>query len=598
MRKRLPFLLAFGLLFFAATKMFAQYNLPENKIWAFGNKTGMDFSSGNPLPITTNAYNGEGCTAIAAPEGGLMFYTNGNKVWDSAGNVFPHGQNLDISENEALTTTQPAVIIPVPGQLNKFYLFAHSTRLYVYLVDMSLNNGMGDIDITFPLTHVKLLDSLTEKLIAAPGCNNNVWLLTRGNFSDKYYAFNITTTGINTTPVISAAGVSTHDFYFATTMTVSPDGNKIAVNSLSRMEILNFDKTNGKVSMDKILDESNVYGSCFSPNGKLLYGNKGTIIQYNLLDCDPVATKVMLGGSFPGDIRLAVNGKIYFRAGFISIAGPNYLGSVEQPDITGTGCHFRDSITETLMPVVQPGLAMNNSLGLHNTVVKATNVVKSLNRSYFDTCICQFPFSTGLNLIATPGFQGYVWSDGSTATFTNVHQPGKYWVSYNTTCGQRFDTFTVRGSVEPVHLTFNDPVINTSGTYTSYKWYKDGIEISGANAANYQPTLSGIYSVVVANSEGCTDSAFITINKGATGIVNPALQEFSVYPNPVTDILYIESSNPFQGTVTDLSGRAIIYFGNEQKVNVSRLNSGVYFVKLMDKNGHLIMVKKLIKKAK
>ncbi len=597
MKKLLLFITVFSLMLCWSAKTMAQYNLPENNIWAFGNQMGMNFSGPNPFTVTSSMVNGEGCASVCSPNGQLLFYSNGNKVWAANGSLFPNGQNLDVPANIALTTTQAALIVPVPNQANKYYLFTLGNKLFCYRIDMTLNNGLGDVDVTFPLTHVALKDSLTEKMIAIRGCDNNVWVVVKPLYHSQFYSFNVTAQGIDTTAVVSSAGFSQLAYYFQGTMAASPDGTKIVASTFPAIELFNFDKTNGKVSNNKIIDNRFSYGCSFSPDGKLLYANGQGIYQYDLENCNPAATKIRLGDAYLGDIRLAPNGKMYFRSG-VSMFNQNYLASIEKPNIYGPGCQLRDSVTGTAMPILDPSSATTFSLGLSNTVVKASPDLEAvqLNRQYFDTCVCLFPHSTGINLTAEAGFQNYQWSNGGTTATINIQHPGIYWVSYNTSCGRRTDTFKVRSTIDLVTLTYSNPLITTSGSYQSYKWYKDGSLLAGASGPTYTPLVSGVYSVVVANAQGCTDSAYININMGPTGIEEMyAGTKVSVYPNPASAWVHIESDKPLQALVTDLSGRVLLTAKRAGKVDISTLKSGIYFLKLLRENGDVVVVKKITK---
>ena len=74
---------------------------------------------------------------------------------------------------------------------------------------------------------------------------------------------------------------------------------------------------------------------------------------------------------------------------------------------------------------------------------------------------------------------------------------------------------------------------------------------------------------------------------------------FNVYPNPVNDILYIEAETEIEEVVVyDMFGRHQVtetpsHQGNVA-VDVSSLNSGVYFVKIVTENGET--VQRFIKK--
>lgn len=433
-------------------------------------------------------------------------------------------------------------------------------------------------------------------MTAVRGCGNNVWVVVRSNYKNQFYTYNITAQGIDTAAVVSEAGFSPPQRYFQQTMTASPDGSKIVANTTNRIELFNFDKTNGTISGYKVVDNQFCYGSCFSPDGKLLYANAANIYQYDLTACDPATTKRTAGTGFLGDIKLAPNGKIYFRSE-VNAGTHNYLGSIEQPDVYGPGCQFRDSVSGTAMPILNPTAAGTFSLGLTNTVVKASPEEAQLNRLYFDTCICRFPYSSGLTLQAAAGFQSYQWSDGSDGDTFTASGPGTYWVGYITGCGRRFDTFRVSSYADPVTLTYSPPLIQTSGSYQSYTWYKDGNLLTGANGADLEPQSSGVYSVVVANVEGCTDSAFLNINmtdiNGGKSI--PAFS-VSIFPNPATTTVRIESPVPVNAVLTDISGSLLLRTKAKPAMDLRKLPAGIYLIRITDAGGRLITVKKLVRK--
>jgi hypothetical protein len=77
---------------------------------------------------------------------------------------------------------------------------------------------------------------------------------------------------------------------------------------------------------------------------------------------------------------------------------------------------------------------------------------------------------------------------------------------------------------------------------------------------------------------------------------------FNIYPNPVNDKIYIETLTQTQtltveiydiyGRIQNLSNLATQQLSNS--IDVSNLNSGVYFVKVVTENGE--SVKRFIKK--
>jgi hypothetical protein len=86
----------------------------------------------------------------------------------------------------------------------------------------------------------------------------------------------------------------------------------------------------------------------------------------------------------------------------------------------------------------------------------------------------------------------------------------------------------------------------------------------------------------------------ITIVEEATsvGVFKPTAVSLLVYPNPATDVLYLSSSqfiNRQNATVFDLSGKVVLESAliNDQ-INISNLNSGVYFLRLVLESGEIL----------
>src|SRR5690606_9282977 len=117
---------------------FAQYNLAKNKMWAFGYRYGLDFNGINaPSPLITNinvqsdtsTIYGEGNASVCDDDGQLLFYSNGSRVWDRTNALMPgnlnclHGQG-DTADKLTTSTSNGAVIVPIPGRKDQYYLFS------------------------------------------------------------------------------------------------------------------------------------------------------------------------------------------------------------------------------------------------------------------------------------------------------------------------------------------------------------------------------------------------------------------------------------------------------------------------------------------
>ena len=142
------FLIFFLLVFsFSPNKLFAQ---GEANIWYFGEGAGLDFNSGTPIAITDGALHTlEGCAAISNSSGSLLFYTDGDTVWNKQHHPMPNGTCLKGDQS----STQAAIIVPKPGSSSIYYVFTTSSHdgsggiqeCRYSEIDMSLSSGLGDV---------------------------------------------------------------------------------------------------------------------------------------------------------------------------------------------------------------------------------------------------------------------------------------------------------------------------------------------------------------------------------------------------------------------------------------------------------------------
>lgn len=83
-----------------------------------------------------------------------------------------------------------------------------------------------------------------------------------------------------------------------------------------------------------------------------------------------------------------------------------------------------------------------------------------------------------------------------------------------------------------------------------------------------------------------------------TGLASVSNAEFiSLYPNPTNSFLNLnsEAETIFAVIIRDVTGKEILSGKIDQKVNVSSLEAGVYFISLYNENEQLIGVKKFVK---
>lgn len=568
---------------------------------------GLNFNGAQPVPTSSGISSTECSAAVSDTLGNLLFYTDGSNIWNRQGNIMPNGTNINNIGINNYTTTQGALIVPDPGNPNRYYVFTLAMYLYVNVVDMSLNSGMGDLVTNYPLKGIICHDTLGEKMIGIRGCSNNVWVVIRNATVSGFSSFQVKTNGIDTIPVLSIVGSLPAGDYYQGQMAASADGTKIATcstNDPSALELFQFDHASGMVYHPEVLDSNaRSYGLAFSPNGTKIYyadmADSGKFVQYDLID----RYRTVLGKAQPiTQVKLAVNGKVYFiseRGSFLvnGTADTGYLGCINQPDQYGLACDFQSFV---------PSLYFLNSgttgleLNLPNEIVLAKPVLPGFslqNRVIFDTSFCASEPFTAFDLHAYTVFSNYVWDNGSTGMFRSVTQSGSYWVRYNTLCGPRTDTFKVRvNNIPTLQLQYNSPVLSTSPLYNSYQWYKAGQAISGATNASLIVSDIGWYSLKVSNGNGCNDSAAYYVSS-VTAIDDVDNKSgISIYPNPVKDQVQVKADRPLILRLINADGRTVA----EQKGNTMSIGTyanGIYFIQVVDaQNGTVLKVQQLTKR--
>ncbi len=132
-----------------------------------------------------------------------------------------------------------------------------------------------------------------------------------------------------------------------------------------------------------------------------------------------------------------------------------------------------------------------------------------------------------------------------------------------------------------------------SSAISGNQWYNNDGLISGAVARTYYPETSGVYYSIAGNANGCRSDASNEVSFVFTGIKTSPENEFSVYPNPFTDKLYVEYNVKAAGQVKIVFYNAM---GNEvgsidegiktvgcykTEFDGSYLPSGIYIIKII-----------------
>ena len=327
----------------------------ETVNWYFGDHAGIRFSI--PGYVPTAATDGqlstlEGCAAISDQEGNLLFYTDGVTVWNKEHEVMPNGTGLTGHES----TTQSALIVPAPLDLENFYIFtldyqAQDNGLRYSMVDMALDGGNGDVYEK----NIEMLFPCSEKMTAVRHSNGiDYWLIVHGWENNTFSAYRITPGGFGEQVTTNIGSVyEGNSWASAGYLKASPDGGTIASvrRQDQKIEIFSFDRTSGEFSNFRTLNTEApgiLYGTEFSPDGNKLYsssifGNGCKVYQFDMNAGDPDASRreVFNDDGSTGRINLYAmqagpDGKIY-----AAVFQKTYLAVINQPNQAGAACDFR-----------------------------------------------------------------------------------------------------------------------------------------------------------------------------------------------------------------------------------------------------------------
>lgn len=325
----------------------------EANNWYFGYGAGLNFNEGTPVFQKGSINQWEGCASISDKKGRLLFYTNGQVVWNRDHTVMPNGKGLRGHNS----STQSSVIVPQPGNRNLYYVFTvaqegGSAGLQYSMLDMQADGGLGDI----VKKNIPLLTPVCEKVTAVRHADGKrIWVITRKYEGDEYYAYLVSDKGVQEQAVVSATGnIISGGLNAIGYLKVAPNGTKLAAAHMTSFtEVGDFNPATGQVSnFIKLQPETRgyPYGVEFSRNAELLYTTEmahtnGTgayaIFQYEVsASADSMmASKQLVGsgdvGGAAGALQLGPDNKLY-----IAFNRKSFLGCIQYPERRGEACAF------------------------------------------------------------------------------------------------------------------------------------------------------------------------------------------------------------------------------------------------------------------
>ena len=428
----------------------------QANIWHFGLGQCVDFSSGNAVQVSGSAIQSfEGSASYCDPAGNLLFYTNGGgrepdisgqdggHIWNRNNAVMYDMQGI---EGGGFSSAQSSVVVEAPGQQNVYYVFTMDEIEYnigassstntsqpfgrgfsYFTVDMTLNGGLGGV----VLANQNVFTPSAEGLCAIRHANNHdYWLL-----------INQDTLGIGVY-LLNSSGISLANVYSGVQsnfqIKASPNGRKVNV----RNALLDFDPASGQLSNPITLNLTADYFE-FSPNSQFLYaavvlgiGDEIQLIQFDLDAANIPSTQTVIGTlnggfSFPGQMQLAPDGKIYLLEHDLTV-GIIVLNRIACPNLPSASLE-QDILT----------LGNEQFIGLPNFPAW---IFENYDATYValgqDTLTLCTPGQTYTLDAQNPGAT-YQWSTGETTQIISVNSPGTYSVMVNGPCGSGSDQVVV-----------------------------------------------------------------------------------------------------------------------------------------------------------
>lgn len=401
-----------------------EYGLEEQRanIWYFGNRAGIDFNPlPNPaIPLDDSAMDApEGTSTISDRNGKVIFYTDGDKVYDRTHTEIATGIGGDP------LSAQAALIVPVPDDETLYYIFTtqaidgtSANELRYSLFDIKPNGGLGAVT----QQNILLFAKSTERITA-----NGNWLITHEYGNNTFRSYPITAAGIGD-PVYSSIG-SDHSFK-------SPQAgegyiklgarNNVAValsnpGTSNLIELFTLVDSTGQITNFRQIDleepNGQVYGVEFSPAGNKVFATlKGSpapsaVYEYFLdsLDMPYFRNVTPEPAQELGALQIGPDGQIY-----MAINGSNVLGTIQAVEDT-----------TLVSPVNFSGFALaagtNSRLGLPNFTQIITSATGGPALDFTGVCLGQPTAFVATPTDAIDEFQWFFGDGGSDTTPNPMH---------------------------------------------------------------------------------------------------------------------------------------------------------------------------------
>ncbi|CAH0213978.1 T9SS type A sorting domain-containing protein [Chryseobacterium sp. Bi04] len=550
------FLLFF--LSFGVNMIFAQ---GENDNWYFGTKAAVNFSNASPLSLTNSQMTAiEACGTVSDAGGNLLFYTNGQTIWNKDHQVMQNGSGLD-----GHSSSEQLAIVKHPTNPNQYFVITTtengvstgSNAIKYSIVDMS----QGALGAVLPqFKNITIVDSSgnsfqSEAVTVVPNASNgSLWVLIPNG--TRMYSYRVDGSGFNNgNPVVSNLNLSTplgNTSFFG--VKASPRVNR-SVNythfvcislwkpvSDLKNQVYSFNSVTGQLTNDFLLQVNGLGGylSEFNKDGSVLFLGYENMYAVDLLTSTPSNINyAMIHGDVFGNpffgLQRNTKGDVY-----VSSPGQPYLGKIINPN---------GNISA--MSVNMSDINLNGP----TTFFGLPQLVNSYEPVPYYPCI------TDLTL-ATPELNN---------NFTyNVGKDIKTIHNYTIGGKQRI----IMNAGNSITLLPNTHIMAESYTAKIVPCDRGSVDrISNENKGHVPVKM------------------VLELDKEVRMKLN---NDIKIYPNPVSDILTISTTDVNSIEIFDISGKKMGVSTNGNKIDVRNIPAGNYLLYIQTKGG--VISKPFIKK--
>lgn len=275
----------------------------------------------------------------------------------------------------------------------------------------------------------------------------------------------------------------------------------------------------------------------------------------------------------------------------------NLTGNYNDTFVNSNGCDSIETLTLIINQVkntnINQSICQGDSFIFNNQYNKIAGI-------YFDTLLSDNMCDSIIKLILSikPNAQSTVYKEicqGDSFLFNNQYYKlsGTYQAKYKNQQGC--------DSIENLILTINSlPVISINQSnsqliakegFTSYRWFFNSTPLS-ATSNIYQANQTGTYSVEVENASGCKNKTSIFYTHYQLSTIYLTDNQIKIYPSPTSGIINLNGLKQLTlAKVYDILGHKLLEIIVKNKLDLSSLSNGFYWVEISNKREKILVEK-------